>query len=170
MGCGNVSVSGLPERGTVLQWKDGRYDRWISLCGVSIDDIISDDVVGYFQGNAYRLPDPFSGSEPWTDHVIPSAQDFLSQASPTLRGPLILAVRDLVQSLRAGQDVIVFCHLGKSRSPLVAAAGLMIAESLEPHRAWQKIERKHAIMPISKLAISALVWLESEWRRSGGYK
>lgn len=170
MGCGNVSVSGLPERGTVLQWTDGRFDRWISLCGVSIEDIISEDAVRYFCGNVYRLPDPFSQSEPWTGHVLPSAQDFLNQASPMLRGPLILAVRDLVQSLQAEKDVIVFCHLGKSRSPLVAAAGLMITESLDPHKAWQEIERQHEIIPISKLTIAALVWLESEWRRSGGYR
>lgn len=170
MRSGKVSVAGLPERETALEWGDGRFDRWISLCGVSIADIVCQESSPGFSGKAYRLPDPFSQSEPWNTHVLPSAQDFLSQASPVVRGPLILAVRDLVHSLRVGQDVIVFCHLGKSRSPLVASAGLMISESLEPFQAWQEIDREHAIMPISQLTISALVWLESEWKRSGGYK
>ncbi len=157
-----VAVSPLPDAATFLHWERDGFTRWISLCGVGASDLLDqDDPMAALEGLVFRLSDPFSQSEPWDGEEQLAARVFLEYSSPVLRANLLQAVRALVQSLEQGERVVVFCHLGLSRSPLVAAAGLMLACNLPPLEAWAALAREHPDLQLTRLALAALIWLES---------
>lgn len=157
-----VAVSPLPDAAAFLDWERDGFSRWISLCGVGASDLRDqDEPAAVLEGLVFRLSDPFSQSEPWDGEEQLEPRVFLEHSSPVLRANLLQAVRALVQSLERGERVVVFCHLGLSRSPLVAAAGLMLAHDLPPLEAWAAVARAHRDLKLTRLALAALIWLES---------
>ena len=65
----------------------------------------------------------------------PPGGDWLTE---DLRGLRRLGVEMLVSALTAGRHVVIHCRAGIGRASLVAGA-LLVAEGLEPERAWQRL-------------------------------
>ena len=165
-----VAVSSLPDPQTVKKWEFAGYDRWISVCGVGLAEIGGDEELPGMPGHVYKLADPFSSSEAWPGGDLPNKQVFLASSTPALRNNLLRAVRQASNSLIRGEKLMVFCHLGRSRSPLVATAAVMLAFQCEPLDAWVQISTAHDVAPLSVLGLSALVWLADECQLIGGEK
>ena len=158
-----MTISRLPDRQAILAWRQDGFSRWISLCGVDAGELLdADDESLDVAGRVFRLSDPFSKSPPWNGKEEVRAREFLEHSTPLLRANLLHAVRLLTESLEHGERVIVFCHLGQSRSPLVAAAALMIMHGLEPTEAWQRITNDRPDLRLTRLALAALKWIESD--------
>ena len=159
----SITISRLPDRQAILRWRQDGFSRWISLCGVDAGELLeAHDESLDVAGRVFRLSDPFSKSPPWNGKEVVSAREFLENSTPVLRANLLHAVRSLTESLEHGERVIVFCHLGQSRSPLVAAGGLMIVHQLEPIKAWQEIANDHPDLKLTRLGLAALKWIESD--------
>lgn len=166
-----VAVSPLPDTQAFLGWQREGFNRWISLCGVGAADLLDHGETPIdIEGMVFRLPDPFSASEPWDGREQLGARDFLDHSTPVLRANLLQAVRALARSLEQGERVVVFCHLGLSRSPLVAAAGLMLARRLDPLEAWAAVVRDNHELRLTRLALAALLWIESTCKQDKGSK
>ncbi|NKI36347.1 dual specificity protein phosphatase family protein [Wenzhouxiangella sp. XN79A] len=165
-----VTVSPLPDSEAFRGWQREGFNRWISLCGVGASDLLDrDETPIEIEGMVFRLADPFSASDPWDGREQLGARDFLEHSTPVLRANLLRAVRALVRSLEQGERVVVFCHLGLSRSPLVAAAGLMVARRLDPLSAWAAVARTNDELRLTRLALAALLWIESTWNQDRGF-
>lgn len=164
----SVSVSSLPDRDTFCSWEEQGYDRWISVCGVGLRELSDEGHTLTIPGHVYKLADPFSTSAHWAGGDIPSKQVFLAASTPALRNSLLKAVRQATAALRRGEKLMVFCHLGQSRSPLVATAALMLAFGYSPVEAWGRIATQFQVSQLSELGLSALVWLEAEYKLNSG--
>lgn len=164
----SVAVSCLPDSNLLSTWTELGFDRWISVCGVGLEAISDEGEIPNLPGHVYKLADPFSSSAVWPGDEIPNKQLFLAGSTPALRNNLLRAVRQAAASLTRGEKLMVFCHLGRSRSPLVATAAMMLAFRLPVLEAWERISGEFEVAPLSELSLSALVWLESECKLNTG--
>ena len=158
-----VAVSSIPDAEVLRRWADQGCDRWISVCGVGVADVLGEDEAALLPGCVFRLADPFSMSAQWQGEEIPNRQIFLAEATPALRNNLRRAVHEATSALLRGERIVVYCHRGQSRSPLVAAAALMLAFRQTPLEAWDSIADQFEVGPLSELGLSALVWLQGEF-------
>jgi predicted protein tyrosine phosphatase len=164
-----VVVSPLPDASAFRTWAQQNFNRWISVCGVGASDLVKEDAESIgIDGLVFRLSDPFSESVEWDGGEQPGARAFLEHSTPVLRANLLQAVRGLVKALEEGERVVVFCHLGRSRSPLVAAAGLMLTTGMTPLDAWAQVTEFDPERRPTWLTLAALNWIKSTWNPTKG--
>lgn len=159
-----IGVSRLPDLEEAIAWEKGGYDCWISVCGFDLRSLSDGAAILTIPGYVFKLADPFSKSSPWRGDAFPNKQTFLAASTPDLRSNLVKAVRQASILLLQGDKVMVFCHLGQSRSPLVAAAAVMLTKRISPLEAWQTISDHFDVKRLTELSLSALIWLESDCR------
>ena len=159
-----IAISALPDEATLEQWVSDRVTKWVSLCGVSVHDITKNERLRSFEGDVFRLGDPFSDSQSLSLEFRPSARYFLDNSNPMLRSILTQAVRKVSENCQEGQNQVVFCHLGKSRSPLVSTAAIAICTQSEPEAVWLELTRDYGADPATRLGMSAAYWLIENYK------
>jgi len=161
---GEIAISQLPDQARIAEWLDARFARWTSVCGVDVADIASIDLANRFQGQVFRLSDPFSKSPTCTAGFVPSSRGFLENSDALLRSVLLKAVRHVAENYLNREKQVVFCHLGKSRSPLVAVGALYVLHSYESRDLWDYYEGHFNADPPTELGMSALCWIKENCR------
>jgi hypothetical protein len=159
-----IAISPLPDRAQVEAWLEEDFSAWTSVCGVGVDDIASVETIDHFPGQVFRLSDPFSKSEPCGSDFVPSSRLFLEQSDALLRSVLLKAVRHVVENYLSEEKQVVFCHMGKSRSPLVAVSALYVVHSYDPRALWAHYVENFNADPATELGMAALCWVKENCR------
>lgn len=159
-----IVISGLPDSDLISQWSDGRFACWTSVCGVGIDDLDPSPSLLAFEGQVFKLGDPFSKSPVAESGFNPSARSFLEHSNAVLRSVLLKAVRAVAENYRMAKRQVVFCHLGKSRSPLVSVGAICLVDGLDPRSVWAYYVDEYDADPATELGLSALAWIIDECR------
>lgn len=129
-----LTLGALPERAQLLRLvRAGTYDL-VNLSGFDLRRVHGPGLPAKLQIAEYGFPDLFSET----------GSDEAWQAFKTLHGPRIAEATNWVANLLgSGQPVHCCCHQGRSRSPLVAAAGLMRAFGMSSQTAIHIITERH---------------------------
>jgi len=159
-----IAISALPDRTCVESWLDERFSRWTSVCGVGIEDIAPTEISDRFHGQIFKLSDPFSKSVACRSDFVPSSRLFLEQSDALLRSVLLKAVRHVAENYLSGEKQVVFCHMGKSRSPLVAVGALFVVHAYDPNEIWAYYVSKYNADPATELGMAALCWVKENCR------
>lgn len=140
----------LPSRRTLAFFHGLGARRVVNVSGVSSADLYGDTLPADLICRDFRFPDVFTrrsdGEEAWIA---------LGEAG---RDALVAAVDCTAMALSGSTPVLLFCHLGVGRSPLVLAMALTRARGMNRDQA---IAAVRAIRPEAGFSPAAL----SIWKR-----
>ena len=156
-----LNIGPLPSRQQLDTLAEAGYRQLLNVSGVALGEVYSDAMLSRFGMATFRFADVFSqhGHQNESLSKPTSTELYLRHSDDRTRQQFASAVRALADLLQRGERTYIFCHLGRSRSPIVAAAAV---QRCRPDQSLTIIlQQVREIRPqayFTDLSLSALSW------------
>lgn len=157
-----IILGGLPGPKQLADIREQGVRRLINLSGVGLAEIYGTEALAPFDETLYVFADAFSQGNPVTgreDWMAVDAGLYLNNARhPYEREQLLIAIAAVQAVLRSSEPVFVFCEQGRSRSPLVVIAALVLSGLASLAEAVQAVQALQPRARLTDIGLAALRW------------
>lgn len=151
----------MPSPALLKQLSNDGYLHWVNVCGLDLQRIYPQSVLGRFQLDSFFFADVFSPDHVITDPLLLERVDetlFIERTTEPERQQFLAAVQVLVADARQLRPAYVFCYRGQGRSPAVVLAALGQLFSLPPLALMEAVQRLRPQAQLTRMSLSALIW------------
>lgn len=169
-----LTLEGLPCRQRLQALRQCGVRRLVNVSGVDLAAIYGAETLAPFEVSAHVFADVFADGSPVLDTAAcPEVDaDLYLRAAPDRREreQLLGAIAAVHAALEQAEPVFLFCHAGRSRSPLVAMAALLRDGRISPAASIARVRTLQPRLLLTDIGLAALRWSLECPATAGGRK